>query len=60
MVDRVVGEELSEPMLEARLDVTLEVTLHVKGFPAENTAFCCPGKEQDCSEHHCYAGDGEL
>lgn len=40
MVDKVVGEELSEPILEAKLDVILEVKLVVKGFTVENTVFC--------------------
>lgn len=40
MVDRVVGEELSEPILEARLDVILEVKLDAKGFTVENIEFC--------------------
>lgn len=40
IVDKVVGEELSEPILEARLDVILEVKLDAKGFTAENTVFC--------------------
>ena len=70
MVDRVVGEELSEPMLEARLDVMLEVMLHVSGFPAENTAFCGQEqkkkerkrkeKEHDFSEHPLLCGDGRV
>lgn len=40
MVDKVVGEELSEPILEARLDVILEVKLDAKGYTVENTEFC--------------------
>lgn len=40
MVDKVVGEELSEPMLEAKLDVMLEVKLDAKGFTTEKTLFC--------------------
>lgn len=40
MVDMVVGEELSEPILEARLDVILEVKLDAKGYTVENTALC--------------------
>lgn len=39
MVDKVVGEELSEPMLEARLDVMLEVKLDARGFTAQKTLF---------------------
>lgn len=39
MVDKVVGEELSEPMLEAKLDVMLEVKLDAKGFTTEKTLF---------------------
>lgn len=40
IVDKVVGEELSEPMLDARLDVILEVKLDAKGFTTENTILC--------------------
>lgn len=40
MVDKVVGEELSEPILEARLDVILEVKLEANGFTVENIEFC--------------------
>lgn len=40
MVDKVVGEELSEPMLEAKLDVMLEVKLDANGFTTEKTLFC--------------------
>lgn len=40
MVDKVVGEELSEPMLEAKLDVMLEVKLDAKGFTTEKMLFC--------------------
>lgn len=40
MVDKVVGEELSEPILEARLDVILEVKLDAKGYTVANTEFC--------------------
>lgn len=40
MVDKVVGEELSEPMLEAKLDVMLEVKLDAKGLTTEKTLFC--------------------
>lgn len=40
IVDKVVGDELSEPMLEAKLEVMLEVKLDAKGFTAENTVFC--------------------
>jgi hypothetical protein len=40
IVDKVVGEELSEPILEAKLDVILEVMLDAKGFTTENTLFC--------------------
>lgn len=40
IVDKVVGEELSEPILDAKLDVILEVKLDAKGFTAENTVFC--------------------
>lgn len=35
IVDKVVGDELSEPMLEARLDVMLEVMLEASGFTTE-------------------------
>lgn len=45
IVDKVVGEELSEPILEAKLDVILEVKLVVKGFTAENTLFCALKKQ---------------
>lgn len=40
MVDKVVGEELSDPILEARLDVILEVKLDASGFTVENIEFC--------------------
>lgn len=40
IVDKVVGEELSEPILEAKLDVILEVKLEARGFTAENTELC--------------------
>lgn len=40
IVDKVVGEELSEPILEAKLDVILEVKLDANGFTTENTVFC--------------------
>lgn len=40
IVDKVVGEELSEPILDARLEVILDVKLVAKGFTAENTVFC--------------------
>lgn len=40
MVDKVVGEELSEPTLEARLDVMLEVKLEARGFTVENMELC--------------------
>lgn len=40
IVDKVVGEELSEPTLEAKLEVMLEVKLDAKGFTAENRGFC--------------------
>lgn len=40
MVDKVVGEELSDPILEAKLDVMLDVKLDANGFTAENTVFC--------------------
>lgn len=40
MVDKVVGEELSEPTLEARLDVMLEVKLEARGFTVENIELC--------------------
>lgn len=40
MVDKVVGEELSEPTLEAKLDVMLEVKLDANGFTTEKTLFC--------------------
>ena len=40
IVDKVVGEELSEPILEAKLDVILEVILDAKGFTTENTELC--------------------
>lgn len=47
MVDKVVGEELSEPTLEAKLDVILEVKLEAKGFTVENTVFCvCEGERR--------------
>lgn len=45
MVDKVVGEELSEPMLEARLDVILEVKLEAKGFTVEKIEFCIYKKQ---------------
>lgn len=45
IVDKVVGEELSEPILEAKLDVILEVKLDAKGFTAENTVFCVYRKQ---------------
>lgn len=37
MVDKVVGDELSDPMLEAKLDVMLDVMLDASGFTTENT-----------------------
>lgn len=42
MVESVVGEELSDPILDARLDVMLDVMLQASGFAAENTLirFC--------------------
>lgn len=40
MVDKVVGEELSEPTLEAKLDVMLEVKLDANGLTTEKTLFC--------------------
>lgn len=36
MVDKVVGDELSDPILEARLDVMLDVMLDASGFTTEN------------------------
>lgn len=39
IVDKVVGDELSEPILEAKLDVILEVMLDANGFTTENTVF---------------------
>lgn len=53
MVDKVVGEELSEPMLEAKLDVMLEVKLVAKGFTAENTV-CCVWKGGTGGMFHFY------
>lgn len=51
MVDKVVGEELSEPMLEAKLDVMLEVKLDAKGFTTEKTLFgvCLSWSKYFCS-----------
>lgn len=37
MVDKVVGDELSDPILEAKLDVMLDVMLDASGFTTENT-----------------------
>lgn len=56
MVDKVVGEELSEPMLEAKLDVMLEVKLDASGFTTEKTLFCVwklerTKKERDVTCH---------
>lgn len=37
MVDKVVGDELSDPILEAKLDVMLDVMLDASGLTTENT-----------------------
>lgn len=52
IVDKVVGEELSEPILEAKLDVILEVKLDAKGLTTENKAFCVLNKEKHRT-HRC-------
>lgn len=48
MVDKVVGDELSDPILEAKLDVMLDVMLDASGFTTENTPLWVCERKRPC------------